>query len=98
MYFEGIYISERALLTHTCMYVYKTLNTKMGERHKSCRVLFYLALFLLPRKKIWALAIKCLMTTLQFSLLQMVFWTLQRCIGTFRWPPASIPTVKQHLE
>lgn len=44
MYFEGIYISERALLTHTCMYVYKTLNAKMDERHKSCGVVFYLAL------------------------------------------------------
>lgn len=58
MYFEGIYISERVLLTHTCMYVYKTLNSKMDERHKSCRVLFYLALPLLPRQMIWALAIK----------------------------------------
>lgn len=68
MYFESIYISETALLTHTCTYVYKTLN---DERHKSCRVLFYLALLLLPREKIWALAIKCLMTTLHFSFLQM---------------------------
>lgn len=98
MYFEGIYISERAVLIHTCMYVYKTLNAKMDERHKSCRVLFYLALLSLPREKIWALAIKCLMTTLQFSLLQMVFWTLQRYIGTFQWLGARIPTVKQHLE
>lgn len=44
MYFEGIYISERMLLTHThthiCMYVYKTLNTKMGEKHRTCRQLF----------------------------------------------------------
>lgn len=96
MYFEGIYISERVLLTHTCMHVYKTLNAKMDKRHKSCRVLFYLDLFLLPREKIWVLAMNCLMTTLQFSLLQVVFWTLQRCILAIsdgQWPgfqPSSI--------
>lgn len=67
MYFEGIYISERVLLTHTCMYVYKTLNAKIDERHKSRGVLFYLALLLSPREMTWALATKCLMTTLQFS-------------------------------
>lgn len=78
MSFEGIYISERALLTHTCMDVYKTLNAKMDKRHKSCGVLFYLALLLLPREKIWALAIKRLMTTLLLPLIQMVFWTVQR--------------------
>lgn len=43
-YFEGIYISEGMLLTYTCTYVYKTLKSKMGERHRSCRVVFHLAL------------------------------------------------------
>lgn len=89
---------ERCLNTHVCVYAYKALNTKMDERHKSCRVLFYLALFLLPREKIWALAIKCLITTLQFSLLQMVFLTPQRYIGTFLWLGDRIPAIKQHLE
>lgn len=79
-------------------YVYKTLNTNTGEKHRSCREVFYLALLLLPREKIWALAMKCLMSTLQFSLLQMAFGTLQRCTGTLQWPGARIPTVKKHLE
>lgn len=49
MYFEGIYISERMLLTHTythiCMYVYKTLNTKMGKKHRTCKQ-FFICLFI----------------------------------------------------
>jgi len=44
---------------YVCLYVYKTLHTKTGEKYKSCRAVFYLALLLLPRELIWALAIKC---------------------------------------